>query len=208
MRMSAGHLRDLSLSSDDQITALACAGNRDAFGELIQRNYRKSSQIAFKIVGNPVVVEDLLSECAYKAYVHLDQLVGGQFAPWFNRIVVNECYQYLRVKRRTRQVVPADDMKFDVVATIASPELNPEAQAGSSELAALLAKEISRLPQELKVPLLLSLRRRSILEIGQELGISVPAAKSRLFRARNHLRRRASRYLPLVAHRTAPVMAR
>jgi RNA polymerase sigma factor (sigma-70 family) len=196
--MPAHLLRDLSDSSEEQITALARAGNADAFGELFERNHRRSTQLALSILSNPVIAEEVISQSFYKAYIHIDKLHGIHFRSWFNSIVVNECYQHLRNTARTRQVLLESEVEAsDAALPATSLSENPEARVGSSELMALLAKDVGKLPPNLRMPLLLSLRQRSLAEIAQELGISVSCAKSRLFRARTHLKRRVARYLPL-----------
>ncbi len=188
--------RDFSRRTEEQITALARAGNPDAFGELFERNHRRSTQLALSIVSNPLVAEEVVSQSFYKAFIHLEQLTGQHFHSWFNTIVVNECYQHLRTGARKTHVPLEHDQLGHAVQLQASPEESPEARARSSELMRLLLRDVGRLPVNLRMPLLLSLRQQSLVQISQELGISVASAKSRLFRARNELKRRARRYLP------------
>jgi len=189
--------RFLTQGSDRELTVLAVAGNREAFVELVNRNYHRSSQVALSILSNRSSLEDVMSESLCKAYMHLNQLVGGQFSPWFNRIVINESYQHLRGAYPRKQLSLDNELALDRLGAIVSSEGSPESQAGCSELARLLSEEIDRLPLHLKTPLLMNLHQRSVTEIGQELGISESAAKSRLFRARNLLKRRLQRLQPL-----------
>jgi RNA polymerase sigma-70 factor (ECF subfamily) len=62
---------------------------------------------------------------------------------------------------------------------------------GRTEVAALIEREISRIPPILRrVFLLREVRMLPMHDVARELGISVAAAKSRLLRARTELRQR------------------
>jgi RNA polymerase sigma factor (sigma-70 family) len=188
--------RDLSCGLEERVVALAQSGNRDAFGELVRRHHTASKRLAVAIVSNPVVAEDAVSQAWYKAYVHLDQFSGDHFATWFKRIVINECYQHLRSTARSRQVSLDDGTNTIQIESLTAAGMDPEVQAGSAEMVGLLRREIERLPEKLRVPLMMSLHQRPVVEIGEELGITLTATKSRLFRARDHLRRRVMRHFP------------
>ena len=193
--------RDLSLGSEERVIQLARAGSREAFGELVRRHHTAATRLAIAIVTNPFVAEDAVAQSWYKAFLHLNQFSGDHFATWFKRIVINECYQHLRSSARNRNVSLDDGGEAVQFESLAAPEMDPEIQAGSAEMVALLSREVERLPEKLRVPLMMSLHQRSLVEIGEELGISLTATKSRLFRARDHLRRRVLRHFPAKARR-------
>ena len=72
---------------------------------------------------------------------------------------------------------------------------NPEQNYNQAELAEILRKTIQGLPQGFRVVFVLrDVDGLSTEETAETLGLSVPAVKSRLLRARLQLRERLSRY--------------
>jgi RNA polymerase sigma-70 factor (ECF subfamily) len=73
--------------------------------------------------------------------------------------------------------------------------LGPEDKLGDEELENILQKEISRIPPLLRNVMFLSdVERLPMPDVAARLGVSVPAAKSRLGRARAELRARLKKY--------------
>ncbi len=72
---------------------------------------------------------------------------------------------------------------------------NPEQNYSQAELAEILRKTIQGLPQGFRIVFVLrDVDGLSTEETAETLGLSVPAVKSRLLRARLQLRERLSRY--------------
>jgi RNA polymerase sigma-70 factor (ECF subfamily) len=72
---------------------------------------------------------------------------------------------------------------------------DPEALYGQSEMADILRKTIQGLPPGFRVVFVLrDVEGLSTEETAETLGLSIPAVKSRLLRARLQLRERLSRY--------------
>jgi len=176
---------------EEQIVALAQSGNRDAFAELILRYERYLKGLAYSFMRNPVIVDDIVADSVLQALTHLDGFVPRfKFSTWLGRIVVNQCLTLIRAERRRPWVsIDGCTLRFPATATT-SADGNPEQQVAHRELMYLLSKEIERIPSELRAPLTLCLQQCSAHEIAEELGISVPAVKSRLHRARQRLKAR------------------
>jgi RNA polymerase sigma-70 factor, ECF subfamily len=190
-------LRPFHQKPEIEVVALAKSGNAAAFSELVHRNYARSHRLAYSVIPNAATAGDAVGEAFCKALEHLDQFESsGQFSSWLSRIVINECYQILRNARR------ADVVEFE--ERTHTPEYRPESthtqtpeeQLGVSELLAVLTREIGRIPAHLREPLLMRADDRPIHEIAAEMGLSEAAVKSRVSRARTHLRLRMGRHLP------------
>jgi RNA polymerase sigma-70 factor (ECF subfamily) len=102
-------------------------------------------------------------------------------------------------KRRTGKLVSMDeDLQTEegsVPRDFADWAPNPEQNYNQSELADILKKTIQGLPQGFRVVFVLrDVDGLSTEETAEALGLSVPAVKSRLLRARLQLRERLSRY--------------
>lgn len=196
-RSPAGN-RPLRDWPEEEIVTLARNGDRGAFSELVHRNERYLKRLAYTMVGNPVTVDDIVAECFLKAFAHLDQFVArARFSSWLRRIVTNECCALARSERR-RDFVSIEDAELFPGGIAHQVDVwNPEEQLARQELLVLLSQEIARIPPMLRTPLLLYLQERSMRDIAAETGLSEPAVKARLIRAREHLTTRFRRHLPV-----------
>jgi RNA polymerase sigma-70 factor, ECF subfamily len=175
------------------------AGDASAFSELVELYERKIYRLAKHITQNDEDAEDVLQESFMKAYTHLDSFQGdSKFYTWLVRIAVNEALMKLR-KRKTDRTVSLDepqDTGEDLVAReIAVWDDDPEKKYSREELADILDKAVQSLkPSFRTVFVLRDIEELSTEDTAETLGISVPAVKSRLLRARLQLRERLTRY--------------
>jgi RNA polymerase sigma-70 factor (ECF subfamily) len=101
----------------------------------------------------------------------------------------------IRQERNARFVYLDEPNESNVRVELVGQIEDPEDQIGWAEVAALLRREVSRIPPLLRnVMLLRDLEQLSMPEVAARLGLSVPAAKSRLMRARVELRSRISKH--------------
>ena len=184
--------------TDAQLVALARTGGEDAFGELVRRHRQKCIDIAGYILRNRSEAEDEAQNAFVKAFRHLDQYQSeAEFSTWLMRIVSNQCLMALRVRRRSRMVYldqpPTDQHVRRMELPAAGPD--PEGNLASQQLMHLLHAEIRGIPPLLrKVMELRDVEQLPMMDVADRLGITVPAAKSRLLRARIELRARLSRH--------------
>ncbi len=184
---------------DVALVARARAGDVQAFETLVKQYDRQIFRIAQHITQNREDAEDVTQDAFLKAYQKLDQFQGNsKFYTWLVRIAVNESLMRLR-KRRTGKMVSIDeDIQTDegsVPRDLAEWRPNPEQEYRQSELAEILRKTINGLPPGFRVVFVLrDVDGLSTEETAETLGLSVPAVKSRLLRARLQLRERLSRY--------------
>ena len=184
---------------DVALVACAVAGDVHAFETLIRKYDRQIFRIAQHITQNREDAEDVVQDAFLKAYEKLDQFQGNsKFYTWLVRIAVNESLMRLR-KRRTGKMVSIDeDIETDegsVPRDLADWSPNPEQNYSQAELAKILRKTIQGLPPGFRVVFVLrDVDGLSTEETAEMLGLSVPAVKSRLLRARLQLRERLSRY--------------
>ena len=189
--------RPFSCYAEDRIVALAKDGDNSAFAELVHRNYARAQRLAYLLARNHAVAEDAVGASFYQAFTHLSQFdTTGSFASWLNRIITNECLKTARLGRRTRLVEFEERVHSPECTPHAGHTLTPEEQAGHSELLAVLAVEIRRIPAKLREPLLLRTQDHSISQIAAKLGLTESSVKARMNRARCHLRMRMARHLP------------
>jgi RNA polymerase sigma-70 factor (ECF subfamily) len=180
------------------LVAQAKAGDQAAFSELVNRYERKIYRLAKNITRNDEDAEDVLQDTFLKAYTHLDNFKGdSKFYTWIVRIGVNEALMRLR-KRKSDRSVPLDEPvelgEETVTREIAVWEDNPEQQYSQEEWRRILDEAVESLKPDFRTVFVLrDIEELSTEETAETLGISVPAVKSRLLRARLALRERLTR---------------
>jgi RNA polymerase sigma-70 factor (ECF subfamily) len=135
--------------------------------------------------------EDLVQTVFMKVFVNLDQYSGqAPLEHWVSRIAVNTCIKALRAEKARPELRRADlseeqESVLDWLATT-SEELRPDRDLASRELVEKMLGQLK--PKERLVVSLMHLEGRSLEEVRQITGWSVPVVKVRAFRARVRLR--------------------
>ena len=156
-------------------------------------------RLAQHITQNREDAEDVLQETFMKAYEHLDQFKGdAKFYTWIVRIAVNQALMKLR-RRKTDKSVSLDEQidtgEDTIVREIAAWDEDPEQRFTREELHGILDRAIQSLdPPYRSVFILRDIDELSTEETAEALGLSVPAVKSRLLRARLQLREKLTRF--------------
>ena len=184
---------------DVALVARAKDGDASAFEQLVRQYDRQIFRVAQHITQNREDAEDITQDVFFKAYQKLEQFQGNsKFSTWLVRIAVNESLMRLR-KRKTSKTVSMDEdvhtEEGSIPRDFAEWRPNPEQLYGQGELSEILRKTIQGLPPGFRTVFTLrDIENLSTEETAEALGLSVPAVKSRLLRARLQLRERLSRY--------------
>ena len=183
---------------ESALVAQAREGDTRAFGELVRRYEGKVFRLAQHVTQNREDAEDVLQETFMKAYEHLDQFKGdSKFYTWIVRIAVNQALMKLR-RRKTDKSVSLDETidtgEDTIVREIAAWGEDPEQRFSREELGEILDAAVQSLePPYRSVFVLRDMEELSTEETAEALGLSVPAVKSRLLRARLQLREKLTR---------------
>jgi RNA polymerase sigma-70 factor (ECF subfamily) len=174
-------------------------GDLEAFSQLVNRYDRNIFRIAQHITHNEEDAQDVVQDAFLKAYQNLEQFQeNSKFYTWLVRIAVNEALMKLRKRRTDRTVSLDEDVETEegsMPREVADWSPNPEQLYGQSELGDILKKTIQGLPPGFRTVFVLrDVEGLSTEETAEMLGLSVPAVKSRLLRARLQLRERLARY--------------
>jgi RNA polymerase sigma-70 factor (ECF subfamily) len=180
--------------TDAELVAEARKGNRAAFDVLIGRHRRQCVDFAAFILRDRGAAQDEVQQACCKAFEHLDQYQGdAEFIAWLLRIVSNQCLMLIRDRRRARFVyIDADtDRERRMPIQLPSKGEDPERQLINRQILEVFHREIRRIPPLLRNVLVLrDLKAMPMRDVAQQLNITVPAAKSRLLRARMELKDR------------------
>ena len=185
-------------NEEQALVERARAGDAQAFTTLVNKYERKIFRLAKHITQNDEDAEDVLQESFLKAYSNLDTFQGqSKFYTWLVRISVNEALMKLRKRKSDRTVSldePHETDEDTVTREIAVWDEDPEKKYSQEELRDILSKAVDGLkPGFRTVFVLRDIEELSTEETAEALGISVPAVKSRLLRARLQLREKLTR---------------
>jgi RNA polymerase sigma-70 factor (ECF subfamily) len=187
--------------NDQVLVERAKIGDYQAFEDLVIRYETKVYRLALRFLRNPEDAEDALQESFLQVYRGLKNFEGrSSFSTWLYRLATNVCL----MKIRHRSTEPSHMIPLE--------ETLPRHQAGGNSSLddwtarpedALLTKEskekmleaMGKLPLDYRAVFILrDIEGLSNVEVGEALGISVAAVKSRLHRARLTLRGMLSGY--------------
>ena len=179
--------------SDELLVSAAKSGDASAFVELSRRHSSKLLYRTYRITRDWQDAEDVLQESFLKAFTHLkDFEERSSFASWLTQITINSALMILRKKRRRPEIsIDGNNDDYEVQERREPRDLrpNPESRCVQREREQLLEEAILSLPLLFReVVQLRQTQECSVQEIAEALGISVPAVKSRLSRAKTALR--------------------
>jgi RNA polymerase sigma-70 factor (ECF subfamily) len=186
------------LPTDSELVRRAKAGDADAFGTLVERNESKIYGLCLKMLGNQEDAEDCLQEVFIKAYKALpDFRQEARFSTWLYRIAYNE--SLMRIRKKKLDTVPLDRpvelAEGDVSRDLEDWTTDPRADVMNNELSDVLVRHVNELEPDNRIVFLMrDVHGMSTSDTAEALGLSVPAVKSRLHRARMFLRQKLSDY--------------
>ncbi len=188
--------------TDDQLWHLSLAGDREAFGTIVERHQSLICSLAYSACGNLSRSEDLAQETFLAAWQKLGELrEPAKLRAWLCGIVRNLCANAAR--REQRRGGPPESLEN--VAEHAAPEADPSAQAVSTEEAQLLWRSLAGLPEIYREPMVLFYRQeQSVAEVASALELSEDAVKQRLSRGRALLREGLAHVVESTLTRTKP----
>lgn len=168
--------------TDGALVARILAGNSAPFAILVRRYQESLFRYAHGMAGDGDAAADLVQDAFIKAYRNLEGCQNpDRFGAWVFRILVNSCKDYLRSPRRRRESL-SDDLP--ATATDADPGLTFE----QGELQTAINAALAALPFAQRQAFLLKhVEGHSYEEMAEMVGVSIPALKMRVLRAREAL---------------------
>jgi len=185
-------------SGDEEIKLIACAkqGDLEAFEMLYELHKASVFRTSLAIIGDRLAAEEILQETFLRAFKHIHHVREGvSLSPWLYRITVNLAYDW--TAKRHRWPAALDSV---VERLVISSEASPEQAVESRELHELVYEAIAKLEFKQRTTLVLFyLQDFSLAEIAESMDCPIGTVKSRLYYARENLRREllADKRLPV-----------
>ena len=178
-------------NDDVQLIQRVLEGDDTAFSVLVRKYQKPVHALAWRKIGDFHIAEDITQETFLKAYQRLSTLKEPQsFASWLYVIAANHCSTWLRKKRLWTQSLE-DTSSAQLEKATYSGYVIAENERVAMETQREVVKELLAKLQESErtVITLYYLGGMSYEEISKFLGVSVGAIKTRIYRARQRLKK-------------------
>jgi RNA polymerase sigma-70 factor (ECF subfamily) len=174
-------------------------GDRAAIESLLMRSQEVAYRFSVHVCGRTNDAEDVMQEALLKTFCHAPRIrEPNAFRPWLYRTVRNACLMRRRLHLgEPRHFVSLSELRsteeggatFEPV----DPGPSPDAVLRGARLRSRMRQALAELPPTLRIVVLLrEIEGLSTKEVARVLGISEGNVKTRLYRARVHMRERLS----------------
>lgn len=168
--------------TDEALVTKVAAGDRRAYGLLVDRHLDRTVTIARRILNNQADAEDVAQEAFLRLWRHAERFdpAAARFGTWFYRITTNLCLD------RTRRTPMAP---LEVAGDPVDPDMDQERSLSDQRTRQAVAAAVADLPDRLRAAVTLTYDGGlSNAEAAKALDVSVKALESLLVRARRALR--------------------
>jgi RNA polymerase sigma-70 factor (ECF subfamily) len=182
-------------------------GDHRAFTTIVRNYENLVYSFAFKVCRDREKASETLQDTFVNVYRKLNQFDNrSKFTTWLYSIVTNNCLMKKRQTKLSRTTIPLEELSIDENLStnprrsdIIDPSRHtPIDSIMNLELRHILDTAIQQLPMEYRIVFVLrDIEGRPAEETAKILGLSVPAVKSRLRRARLFLRSKLNEYMTL-----------
>jgi RNA polymerase sigma-70 factor, ECF subfamily len=177
--------------TEAELIAAALKGDAASFEPLVEKYSPRVFATARRYARRESEIEDIVQEVWIKAFQKLAGFRGdAPFEHWLMRLAVHTCYDFLRRHQRNREFAFSEltEPETDWLDRfVTQPESASENAEAARQLVERILEQLS--PPARLIITLLEIEDRSVKEIAQLTGWSVPLVKVRAFRARAEMRK-------------------
>ncbi len=177
--------------NDSELIAAVLNGDESSFEPLIKKYQPRVFATARRYARRESEIEDIVQEIFCKAFQKLKSFRGeAPFEHWLMRLAVRTCYDFLRGHQRNRETAFSELTEPETEwldRFVVQPDTASENATAAKELVDRILTQLS--PAAQLVITLLEIEERSVKEIAELTGWSVPLVKVRAFRARAEMRK-------------------
>ncbi len=175
--------------TEKELVRAAAGGDESAFSELVRIYENKAYHLALRMVSNPEDAYDVAQDAFLAAWRGLPSFRGESgFSTWLYRLVSNAAIDHLRRTKHQRGNVSLDDEELNLDAPDDAP--TPQEAAEENDLKQAVAAGLRELSDDHRTVLVMrEVQELSYEEIAESLQLDLGTVKSRISRARTHLRK-------------------
>lgn len=177
--------------SEAELIAAVLAGDSASFEPLVRKYSPRVFATARRYARRESEIEDIAQEVWLKAFDKLKTFRNeAPFEHWLMRMAVRTCYDFLRGHQRNRESSFSDisEPEADWLERFVADPGGASEEADAAKV--LVNRILERLsPTARLIIQLLEIEDRSVKEISEITGWSVPLVKVRAFRARSEMRK-------------------
>ncbi|NQS89472.1 sigma-70 family RNA polymerase sigma factor [Patescibacteria group bacterium] len=188
--------------SDEVLVHRFKSGDKNSFRRLVEKYQSKIYSIVLASVRDKNDTDDLCQEIFIKVYRGLSQFKGkSKFFTWLYRITINACISAQNTRKRKPETIslsyPVDEKKNPLSTKLSQDTVKrPMEDLKNKELEVKIKLAIDSLSDGLKeIFILREIEDLSYKELSKILQCSEGTIKSRLFRAREKLKKKLAPYL-------------
>ena len=173
-----------NLKDDFSLIKAFNEGEETAFNDLVNRHKEKVRNLIYLNLGSTSSIDDISQEVFLAVYRKLKQFrFQSQFTTWLYTITINKIRDHVR-KQKIMSVFSA--FSSDDTENVVEPGSFKE----NFDVNEMVRDAVAKLPRKLKEPLILrDFEGMSYQEIADTTGIEIATIKSRIFRARESLKK-------------------
>jgi RNA polymerase sigma-70 factor (ECF subfamily) len=181
--------------TDEELVALATAGDPESFNQLIVRWERSIFALAFRVLGREEDARDVCQETFLRAFRSIKGFKGqSKFSSWLYRIALNLCRDWIRRERRSATLTPLDESTEPASPAGAAPAETAEDHAVRQDLRRVITQAMSALSDDQRITIVLKeYHGLTFQEIADLQGCPLSTVKTRLYQGLAVLRRELQR---------------
>lgn len=177
--------------TEAELISAVLKGDAASFEPLVEKYSPRIFATARRYARREDEVEDVVQEIWLKAFQKLGSFrAEAPFEHWLMRLAVRTCYDFLRQHQRNREATFSDlsEPESDWLDRfMTQPENASEEAEAARQLIQRILEQLS--PPARLIITLLEIEDRSVKEIAELTGWSIPLVKVRAFRARAEMRK-------------------
>jgi RNA polymerase sigma-70 factor (ECF subfamily) len=179
---------------EKELVKRAQSGDFDAFNRLITEQKDKIYRLALKLTGNREDAEDIVQETFLKAVDNIDKFrLESSFGTWLYTIALNSVRAHMGTRKRMNlkpfeEYLPSGHSVETTHAQLFDWS-DPHKLFEQKQLDQIIETALAAMPKKYSIPFMLRyMEDLSVKEVAKIMKLSLPAAKSRILRARLALR--------------------
>lgn len=175
------------MEEDFELVRKSAAGDDTSFRLLVTRHKEKVRNLIYLTLNNAEPVDDIAQDVFITVFRNLNKFrYESQFTTWLYRITINKCKDHIRRQKIRSIFSPFKEADEEEIT------INP---VEDIDVSGIVQKAMAKLPEKLRSPLILKeIEGMSYQEIAETLDCEIGTVKSRIFRAREGLKKLLAPY--------------